>query len=88
MAITRQRDNIHWTCNNLLSYNKTFNFAVSGRGPGKTTDTLRYMMNQHKKGYMMVLLKRQIVDVNETTISDFCNAYNVLVSDDDKINLV
>lgn len=86
--ITRQRDNMHWTCSRLLSYNKTFNYAVSGRGPGKTTDTSRYMMQQHQKGYMIILLKRQIVDINETTISDFCNAYNILMPEEKKINLI
>lgn len=86
--IKRNRDNIHYSLNNLLSYNKVFNFAVSGRGPGKTTDTARYMMTLHKKGYMIVLLKRMIVDVNETTIQDFCNAYNVLMPEEEKISLV
>lgn len=86
-VITRKRDNFHWSCNLLLSYNKTFNYAVSGRGPGKTTDVARYMMQLHKKGYMIVLLKRQIVDVNETTISDFSDAYNVLMEPEDKISL-
>lgn len=87
MQITRKRDDFHWTCNPLLSYNKTFNFAVSGRGPGKTTDTVRYMMSQHKKGYMIVLIKRLITDISDTTIDDFANAYNVLMPEEDKISL-
>lgn len=86
-TLTRQRDNIHWTLQNLLSYNKTFNYAVSGRGPGKTTDMMRYLMTLHKRGYMLVILKRLIVDVNDTTISDFANAYNMLQDDDNKITL-
>lgn len=45
------------------------------------------MYKQHQKGFMIVLIRRQIVDVNETTISDFCNAYNVLLPDDQKISL-
>lgn len=87
-SLTRKRDNIHWSMQNLLSYNKTYNFAVSGRGPGKTTDMMRYLMVLHKKGYMLIIIKRQIVDVNETTISDFANAYNVLQEDEKKIKLV
>ncbi|MBP5445046.1 MAG: phage DNA encapsidation protein [Acholeplasmatales bacterium] len=86
-AITRKRDNIHWTLNRLLSYNKTYNYAVSGRGPGKTTDTARYMMKIHKQGYMIVVLRRQIVDISETTITDFQNAYNVLQEEENKIKL-
>lgn len=88
MGLTRQRDDFHWTSNRLLSYNKTYNFAVSGRGPGKTTDITRYMMQQHKKGYMCVLIKRQIVDVNAGTIEDFQNSYNILQDEDSKIELV
>lgn len=87
MGITRKRDNIHWTSQNLLSYNKTFNFAVSGRGPGKTTDIVRYMMNQHKRGYMNVLLKRNVLQISDTTISDFQDAYNILQEDDKKVSL-
>ena len=34
MSLTFKRDNIHWTLNRLLSHNKLFNYAVSGRGPG------------------------------------------------------
>lgn len=30
-------DNIHWSGNKLLSYNKPFNFVVSAREAGKTT---------------------------------------------------
>lgn len=85
--ITRKRDDFHWTNSKLLSYNKTFNFAVSGRGPGKTTDTLRYMMSLHKKGYMIIMIKRNIVDITDTTLSDFENAYNILVDENDKISL-
>lgn len=56
-------------------------------GQGKTTDIVRYMMKQHEKGYMCILIKRNIVDVNETTIQDFQNAYNVLQEEDDKVSL-
>lgn len=87
MAFTIKRDNIHWTLNNLLSHNKQFNFAVSGRGPGKTTDIVRYLFKQHDKGYMSIILKRNIVDVNATTITDFQNAYNVLQPEEKKVAL-
>ena len=45
------------------------------------------MMKIHKQGYMIVVLRRQIVDISETTITDFQNAYNVLQEEENKIKL-
>lgn len=87
MSLTRKKDDFHWTADNLFSHNKTFNFAVSGRGPGKTTNILNKMMKWHKKGYMLIVLKRQIVDISDTTLDDLANAYNILQDDDNKITL-
>lgn len=39
-------DDIHWKINNLLSKNKTMNFAISGRIPGKSTEVLRMLYSQ------------------------------------------
>lgn len=69
-------DNIHWKMNNLISYNKTFNFAVSGRGPGKSTDISRYLYKQYEKGYMFVLIRRLITDCTEVYINDFVEGIN------------
>lgn len=87
MSLTRKRDTLHHTLNHLLSYNKQFNFCVSGRGVGKTSDVLQKFMKWHNQGYMLVVIERNIVDISDTTISDLQNAYNILQPDENKIEL-
>lgn len=78
-------DNIHYSLQNLLSHNKPYNFVVSCRGSGKTTDIVRYMYKLHKKGKMLVVIRRQIVDCSETYIKDLENNINRWLDEDERI---
>ena len=56
-------DNIHWKRNKLLSFKKVFNYAISPREPGKSTQLWDLALNLWKKGSCMVVLRRMTSDI-------------------------
>lgn len=83
------RDNIHWNCSKLLSYNKPFNWVISPREPGKSTDCWRYAMKLYEtKKYHTVYLERNVADMTESKLLDVERNINKFREDDKQIKLV
>lgn len=80
-------DNIHWqNLTKLMSYNKPFIEAISGRGPGKTTDVQKFIWNDWKKRkHIFVIVKRLIKDVHEAYIQDLENGFNRFLPENERI---
>lgn len=83
----KKYDNIHYSLQNLLSYNKPFNFVVSCRGSGKTTDIARYLLKQNRKGYMFVVIRRLIADCNEVYLRDFVETFNRFLPEEEQVEV-
>lgn len=81
------KDNMHFDkeLDDALSYNKPFNFFVSGRGPGKTTKVEEYTNNRFKDGYFGVIIKRRIVEINDTYIKGLESGYRYTTGEDIKL---
>lgn len=70
-------DNIHYHSDLILSKNKPFNFIISAREAGKSTDIWRYAFNcLVKRGKTTIVLRRQIADITEVYIDDVENIIN------------
>lgn len=62
-------DDIHYNTRNIDGYNKTFNFIVSPREPGKTTEKVNKMYTAFlKEGRPSIELKRFQVDITDQYI--------------------
>ena len=63
-------DNIHFSFNNIDSYNRPFNFVISGRGSGKTTTAaVRKLYAGWKAGTPWIVFRRLKVELNEEYIT-------------------
>lgn len=57
-----------YTPNDLLSYNKLFNFVILMRGPGKTVNTLLFLIRRFEKyGEQFVYMRRREVEREDAT---------------------
>ena len=75
-----QYDDIHFNCNIIDGYNKTFNFIQSARSTGKTTDLFRKaykFFNKYNKP--TIVLRRNIVDITEQYVDDLAKVINKLL---------
>lgn len=75
-------DNIHYSLNKILSYNKSFNFVISAREAGKSTATWLYSYKKFQQGYTTLVVRRLINDITETYIQDIENIINKFNPDD------
>lgn len=56
-----------WTPNDLLSHNKLFSFVILERGPGKTFNTLLFLIKRFEKhGEQFVYMRRREVEREES----------------------
>ena len=73
-----RKDTIHYSPRRIDSHNKPFNFITSEREAGKTTAILATKI--YKEWYHhhrpSIILRRQIVDITETYITDLQDAIN------------
>ena len=56
-------DKIHWNRAKLLSHKKVFNFAISPREPGKSTQLWDLALNIWKRGGCIVVFRRMTADI-------------------------
>lgn len=72
-----KRDNLHFRWNKVLSYNKTWNFAVGERESGKSVDSWFLLWNAyHYDKRPSVVFRRRIADMTSTYIDDIENVLN------------
>ena len=84
-----KRDNLHFTWNKALSYNKIWNFATTSREAGKSTETALKIFNAYvREGRPSIIMKRRIADMTATFIEDFAKTINEWIPEDRKIQLV
>lgn len=82
-------DNIHWNGSKLLSLEKAFNFAISGRIPGKSTFCLKMLYRGwYEKDQRFIYIKRLMADLTSSTIDDIAKVLNKFLDDDSKIKLI
>ena len=72
------KDKIHYTPRRIDSYNKPFNFITSEREAGKTTTVIAFKLykawyHEHRPS---IILRRNIVDITETYITDLQDVVN------------
>lgn len=70
-------DKIHYTFNNIDGYNKTFNFVISGREPGKSTQLDIFKMYLPiLEGYTILYLVRNAVEISPELIESIQDTIN------------
>lgn len=75
-------DDIHYKIDKLLSKNKTFNYVISAREAGKSTDIWHYCFNRlAKRGKTTLVIRRQIADITVAYIDDIEELLNKFTSD-------
>lgn len=73
----KNRDNLHFNWNKVLSYDKTWNFVIGERESGKTVDSwLKIWGAFHYQGRPSVVLRRRIADITPAYIEDTENVLN------------
>ena len=84
-----KRDNIHFSWNKALSYDKIWNFATTSREAGKSTATALMIFNAFiREGRPSVIVKRRIADMTATFIEDFAKTINEWIPEEKQIQLV
>ena len=72
-----ERDNLHFTFNNIDGYNKPFNFVISEREAGKSTAMiLDKLFKNFKSGYTSLVFRRLINDITSIYIDDVSEIIN------------
>lgn len=83
MAI--ERDNIHYSNRNILGYNLPFNFVISEREAGKSTDFWLWIYNKWKKlGLTCLVVRRKVVHITKAYIEDIAKIINKFTDDNVK----
>lgn len=82
-------DDIHWNGSKLLSLDKAFNFAISGRIPGKSTFFLKMLYRQwYEKNRRFIYIKRLMADVTTSMVDDIARVLNKFLDEDSKIKFI
>ena len=81
------KDKIHYSPRRIDSYNKPFNFITSEREAGKTTSVIGFKTynawyHEHRPS---IILRRNIVDITETYITDLQDVINDFLPEHKKI---
>ena len=70
-------DNLHYSLNKILSYNKTFNFIISAREAGKSTAIWRQVYRKFKNtGRPSLVIRRAQVDITDVYIQSIEDTIN------------
>lgn len=81
-----KKDGIHLQRRKTDSYNKPFNFYITERETGKSTDWQTKVYNAYKHHHRpSILIRRQIADITEVWINDVCTGINNFIADKYKI---
>ena len=78
-------DNIHYSLNKVLSYNKIFALIISAREAGKSTAAWLYNYKQFTKGKTVLVIRRLIADITATYIEDVENILNKFLDEPVKL---
>jgi len=76
-----KRDNLHYSSNKLMGYQKPFNFAISEREAGKSTDMWLKAYGLYKKGKTILVIRRQITDITEVYVSSIEDTINKFIDE-------
>ena len=77
-----KKDGIHLQRRKTDSYNKPFNFYITERETGKSTDWQTKVYNAYKHHHRpSILIRRQIADITEVWINDVCTGINNFIAD-------
>lgn len=68
-----------------MGYQKPFNFVMTPREDGKTTELVTNLYNAFKKGYTCLLVRRQVVDITEAYIFSIQEIINKFFDEEAKI---
>lgn len=71
-----KRDNLHYSSNKIMGYQKPFNFVISEREAGKSTDIWNKCFGLFKKGKTVLVIRRQITDITEVYVSSIQKTIN------------
>ena len=84
-----ERDNLHFSFNELDGYNKLFNLVICAREAGKTS-ALEYVKiyKAIKKGYGVVILMRYSKEINKLNLLNLQERINLYLPDTEKIEVV
>lgn len=83
----KNKDNLHFSWNKALSYNKVWNFAIGERESGKSVDSWSHIWNAFKyESRPSIVLRRRIADITSTYIDDIETLLNKFL--DEKIQLL
>lgn len=64
-------DDLHFDCKEVDGYNRTWNFIISEREPGKSTLMWKKIYNAFRsKGQPSIVLRRQAIDITDSWLQD------------------
>lgn len=77
-----ERDNIHFSNRFILGYNLPFNFVISERESGKSTDFWLWIYNKWKRdGSTCLVIRRKVVHITKAYIDDIAKIINKFTDD-------
>ncbi len=80
-------DSMHWCCQKMDSYDKTWNFCISAREPGKSTRACRKIWKKWtKKHERFLVLRRRPIDLTEGYINSLAITINKFLPCHKRIN--
>lgn len=88
-VIWQDMDNMHFSWDDALSYNKTWNFAIGERTSGKSVNSWIKLYNAfYYCGRPSIVLRRRIVDMTSAYIDDIATLLNKFLKPQFQIQLV
>ena len=81
-----KRDNLHYTFRSIDGYDKTYNFVISPREPGKSTAAaLDKAWKAFKEGYNTAYIRRSTVAITEEYINSIVETIKLFTEEEFKI---
>lgn len=83
-----KKDHIHYDSRKMDKYNRAFNFLISMRETGKSTAIINKIMKMYVHHHRpSLVIRRQIVDIDEAYIQDLIKPYNKFKKPEHRISL-
>ena len=87
--IWQDLDNMHFSWDDALSYNKPWNFAIGERESGKSVNSWIKLFNAfHYLGRPSIVLRRRIADMTSAYIDDIATLLNKFLKPQYQIQLL
>lgn len=88
-VIWENLDNMHFSWDDALSYNKTWNFAIGERESGKSVNSWIKLYNAfYYRGNPSIVLRRRIADMTSAYIDDIATLLNKFLKPQFQLQLV